>query len=108
MKTPRKIQEFSSINETVTRVFCGPDNTAVITGLYRKSNSCKRQVLTWLSLVREKSETLRLSQQKVDILKKTQSKLKQSKRLFWDHCDLTVIFLNREGKCIENLLVLMN
>jgi len=44
-KTPRKIQEFSSIDETVTRVFCGPDNTAVVTGLYRTSNSWKFQVL---------------------------------------------------------------
>ena len=40
-KTPRKIQEFSSIDETVTRVFCGPDNAAVITGLYSPSNGWK-------------------------------------------------------------------
>jgi len=51
MKTPRKIQEFSSIDETVTRVLCGPDNTAVITGLYRTSSGCKLKVLTWLPLV---------------------------------------------------------
>ena len=37
-KIPRKIQEFSSTDETVTRVFCGPDNTAVVTGLCRTSN----------------------------------------------------------------------
>ena len=37
-KTPRKIQEFSLIDEAVTRVFCGPDTTAVITGLYTTSN----------------------------------------------------------------------
>ena len=44
-KTPRKIQEFSSIEGTVKRVFCGPDNVAVVTGLYRTSYDCKLQVL---------------------------------------------------------------
>ena len=51
-KTPTKIQEFSSIEGTVTRVFCGPDNTAVVTGLYRTSNDCK--VLQLHNLVRLK------------------------------------------------------
>ena len=37
-RTPRKIQEFSSNEGTVTEVFCGPDTTAVVTGLYRTSN----------------------------------------------------------------------
>ncbi|KAJ7370036.1 Williams-Beuren syndrome chromosome region 16 protein [Desmophyllum pertusum] len=30
-KSPRKIEEFSCIDETAARVFCGTDSTAVIT-----------------------------------------------------------------------------
>lgn len=59
------------------------------------------------SKVRESQESRKsgnfiLSEEKIDILKESQGKLKQFNSANWGHCDV----LNEEEKFVENVLVL--